>query len=616
MPAANVSSVAVSCVNTMPPGRYSTVDSYPITDCVKDDTTGLIWEGKPTSGFRASTNTYTNYDSTTALQYWNGYSDVPPVTLTQSQIDAATNSIGYKNAVNASALCGYTNWRLPTKTELLGLVSGSTYPTIDTTWFPNTDYWYWTSTPYEGYAEDAWGVHFVNGIPDGSGLRASSGNLRLVRSNTYTLGGSVNGLTASGLVLATGGESVSVAANASSFSLVNPIASGASYNVVVESQPSGLNCTVSSGSGIMSAANVSSVAVSCVPTTTGRYSTVGSYPITDCVKDNTTGLTWEGKPTSGFRASGGSYTNFDSTTALQYSTDHVTFVTPTQSQIDAATNSIGYKTVVNTSALCGYTNWRLPTLTELQSLLLPVEGEPNIDTIWFPNTQKRYWTSTPYQDVARDLAYHVYFGDGDGAFGYRHRYLYLSAVGPTDVRLVRSTTNLGGRISGLTANGLMLVSGSQTITVAANASSFSFPIAIAEGMAYSVVVESQPSGLICTVSNGSGTMSAADVSTVSVSCVSATPTGRYSTVGSYPITDCVKDNTTGLTWEGKPTSGLRASTNTYTNYDSTTALKYWNGSTNVTPTQSQIDVTTNSMGYKNAVNAWMTTVPDSEICSA
>jgi hypothetical protein len=92
--------------------------------------------------------------------------------------------VGYKNAVNASALCGYTDWRLPTADELQSLVDYSVaYPgtTIDGTWFPNTAQWaYWTSTLWVGTASRAWYVYFYDGNV-GSGLRDNANHVRLVR---------------------------------------------------------------------------------------------------------------------------------------------------------------------------------------------------------------------------------------------------------------------------------------------------------------------------------------------------------------------------------------------------------------------------------------------------
>ncbi|TXT33141.1 MAG: hypothetical protein FD135_5549, partial [Comamonadaceae bacterium] len=83
---------------------YSTVPnpaggSFAVTECVKDNISGLTWEGKTATGPRAGSLAYTNYDNTAAAQGWFGLNPTP------AQIDAATNAVGYKNAVNASALC-------------------------------------------------------------------------------------------------------------------------------------------------------------------------------------------------------------------------------------------------------------------------------------------------------------------------------------------------------------------------------------------------------------------------------------------------------------------------------------------------------------------------------
>ena len=54
---------------------------------------------------------------------------------------------------------------------------------------------------------------------------------------TYTIGGTISGLSASGLVLANGADTVSPAANATSFVFPTALASGASYSVTVKTQP-------------------------------------------------------------------------------------------------------------------------------------------------------------------------------------------------------------------------------------------------------------------------------------------------------------------------------------------------------------------------------------------
>jgi Protein of unknown function (DUF1566)/Domain of unknown function (DUF5011) len=170
---------------------------YAKDECVKDNATGLIWQGQTAAGtgLRANDQYKTNYDNTTALQKWKGTYTGPGGTLsdtldfvapTAAEVNATTNSIGYKNAVNATNLCGSGAWRLPTKDELLGIVKTTEYPTIDNAWFPNTVDWvYWTSSPYAGYAYGAWGVDFDGGVA-GYGYRANDGGygyglVRLVR---------------------------------------------------------------------------------------------------------------------------------------------------------------------------------------------------------------------------------------------------------------------------------------------------------------------------------------------------------------------------------------------------------------------------------------------------
>lgn len=79
---------------------------------------------------------------------------------------------------------------------------------------------------------------------------------------TYAIGGTVTGLTASGLVLANGGDTVSVAAGATQFALPAH-ASGTAYAVVVQAQPAGQTCAVSAGSGTLAGQAVSDVKVDC-----------------------------------------------------------------------------------------------------------------------------------------------------------------------------------------------------------------------------------------------------------------------------------------------------------------------------------------------------------------
>jgi hypothetical protein len=92
-----------------------------------------------------------------------------------------------------------------------------------------------------------------------------------------------------------------------------------------------------------------------------------------------------------------------------------------------------------------------------------------------------------------------------------------------------TTYTIGGTISGLTTGGLMLAVGSQTVSPAANATSFTFPTAEPSGTSYAVTVSTQPSGQTCAVSSGSGTVASVNVSSVQVSCAANNMSGTAAT---------------------------------------------------------------------------------------
>lgn len=109
--------------------------------CVKDQSSGLIWELKTNDGgLRDKDRTYS----------WDG-------------------AQAYANTVNAQGLCGASNWRVPTAEELLTLIGAKSVGSpinaqrlIDYDFFPNTvasDYW----SASDSVDDNAWGVSFSDG---------------------------------------------------------------------------------------------------------------------------------------------------------------------------------------------------------------------------------------------------------------------------------------------------------------------------------------------------------------------------------------------------------------------------------------------------------------------
>ena len=95
---------------------------------------------------------------------------------------------------------------------------------------------------------------------------------------------------------------------------------------------------------------------------------------------------------------------------------------------------------------------------------------------------------------------------------------YYSAQQPR-VICVTNSYQLGGSVTGLTQDQLVLTNGSLTATIPANATSFTFPSPIYDGFNYGVTVLRQPEGLTCTIANATGTMPSGDVMNLAVSCV-------------------------------------------------------------------------------------------------
>ena len=99
---------------------------------------------------------------------------------------------------------------------------------------------------------------------------------------------------------------------------------------------------------------------------------------------------------------------------------------------------------------------------------------------------------------------------------------------------------LGGTIAGLTAGGLVLANGADTVGPSSGATSFAFAQTIAEGNTYAVSVQTQPSGANCTVAGGSGTMGTTDINSIQVTCTSTQKPAAWSSpqligVGGYVL---------------------------------------------------------------------------------
>ena len=97
----------------------------------------------------------------------------------------------------------------------------------------------------------------------GGGGGGSTATSTVAAAPTYTVGGSISGLTSEGLILVNGTDTATPNAGDTSFTFPTAVVAGTSYDVSVQLQPDAVNCTVAGGTGVVGSANVTDVAVTC-----------------------------------------------------------------------------------------------------------------------------------------------------------------------------------------------------------------------------------------------------------------------------------------------------------------------------------------------------------------
>ncbi|NOZ55008.1 MAG: hypothetical protein GXP08_18030 [Gammaproteobacteria bacterium] len=126
---------------------------------------------------------------------------------------------------------------------------------------------------------------------------------------------------------------------------------------------------------------------------------------------------------------------------------------------------------------------------------------------------------------------------------------------------------IGGTLSGLISQGLVLQLNGSNDLVLSNNGSFAFNTLLANGSAYTVTIASQPNSQLCHISNGAETVSRANVINVSVSCDPLlAPSAKISFPTPSALTDASTLTITGTASDTDPivavrVNGLLAETN-------------------------------------------------------
>jgi len=372
---------------------------------------------------------------------------------------------------------------------------------------------------------------------------------------TYTVGGTISGLTGTGLVLkdTTNNNQVTVAAKATTFTITPAIASGKTYAVIVLTQPAGQTCTVTSGGTGTITANVTNVAVTCTTNTYTVGGTVTGLAGSGLVLKDTTNnnqVTVAASATtftlSPAIASGTAY-NVSVLTQPTGPSQTCTVAGATGTVTTAAVTSVAVTCTTNTYTVGG-------TIAGLTGSGLVLKDTLNNNQVTVLAGAATF-TITPA--IASGTAYAVTVltqptgqtCTPTGATGT----VTTAAVTSVAVTCTVNTFTVGGTITGLTGTGLKLTDtvNSHFVTPAANATTFTITPGVATGGTYAVSVTTQPSSpaQFCRVTGGSGTIAAANVTTVAVNCTN---------VGQVVFVANTYDNATGTlaSFTINPTTGV------------------------------------------------------------
>ena len=340
-------------------------------------------------------------------------------------------------------------------------------------------------------------------IADGDSDSIATVDMGPYEGVSYTVGGDVDGLLGSGLVLTNnGGDDLAIAANGP-FTFRARVSNLSSYEVTVLSQPGVPNqtCTISSGSGSVNGANVTNVAVNCSTDIHTVSATVDSgqgaiTPPTQNVEDGQIAL-FTVTPDAGW---------------------HMVAV----SGCDGTLSGTTYITGAITADCSISASFAIDQHTVTPSV---VGGNGTID----PATPQLVdFAATPSFTLTPDARYHideVTGACGGGLAGNVYTTAAVSADCDVVAHFAIDTFTVGGNVSGLNGSGLVLrINGVDPLPVSQNGP-FEFSSPLDDLSAYSVTIAQQPVSpdQLCTVSDGIGNLDGGDIGNVAIDCVDTAP---------------------------------------------------------------------------------------------
>lgn len=344
-------------------------------------------------------------------------------------------------------------------------------------------------------------------------------------TNTQTLGGAVSGLNGNLVLQYNGGSPLTITANGV-FVFGAPTAEASPYEVTVRTQPAHQTCTVAHGLGIVGAADITTIVVTCI---TNAFTVGGAISgLTGSVVLQNNGVDTQLLSTDG---------TFAFPMPVREGSPYlVTVKTQPAGQTCSVANGAGAMGAVRVTSVvvvCAANTYTIGgSVSGLTGTVALQNDGADSQTI---NVDGAFQFAAPLAQggtysvtiQAQPVAQTCTVVNGSGIVG-------AANISNVVVTCATNAFTVGGTVSGLSGTLTLGNNGTDLLAISTDGS-FTFSTSVAEGSNYNVTAQTQPTGQTCAVSNGSGVMGGTNVANVGVICATANTTISVSSTGVIPV---------------------------------------------------------------------------------
>jgi len=369
----------------------------------------------------------------------------------------------------------------------------------------------------------------------------------------YKISVAVTGLTGTLVVEDSKNSTLTFTTNTTqTFALEYP--KGSAYTVTVETQPAGQTCTLSSNATGTLNSNIT-VTATCTSNTSNYTISVavtgltGTLVMQDSQSDT---LTFTTNTTQTFAKSYASGSTYTVTVKTQPSGQTCTLSSN-------ASGTITSNITVTATCTTGVVDYTISVAVTGLTGTLVVQDNLGASLTFTTNTTKAF-SSSYASGSTYSVTVETQPAGQTCALSSNASGTITSNITVTATCTTSATYTIGGTVSGLTGTGLQLQdNGGNTLSVTANGS-FTFSTKLPSGSTYDVTVSSQPTGQTCTPTNNTGTVGSSNVTSVVVTCSSATYTISVAVTGLTGSVELQDDQGATLTFSSNNTQTF---SNTY-----------------------------------------------------